>query len=113
MLPKQYRLRKNADFRRVYRSAKSIATRYLVLYPRLNRSENIRVGFSLSKKVGKANVRNLYKRRLREIVRHNINHIKTGCDLIFLARVPIIEIEYKELEKNVKYLLKKSGVWID
>lgn len=113
MLPKQYRLRKNADFRRIYRSAKSIATRYLVLYPRLNRSENIRVGFSLSKKVGKANVRNLYKRRLREIIRHNISHIKPGCDLIFLARVPITEIEYKELEKNVKYLLKKSGVWID
>ena len=58
-------------------------------------------------------MRNLYKRRLREIIRHNIRHIKPGYDLIFLARVPITEIEYKELEKNVKYLLKKSGVWID
>lgn len=113
MLPKKYRLRKNADFRRIYRSAKSISTRYLVLYPKLNRSETIRIGFSLSKKVGKANVRNCYKRRLREIIRHNLKHIKPGCDLIFLARVPVTEIGYQELEKNVKHLLKKSGVWID
>lgn len=113
MLAKEYRLRKNSDFRKVYRSSKSLATKYLVLYPRSHKNDSIRIGFSISKKVGKAHVRNYYKRRLREIVRKNLVHIKPGCDLIFLARVPIVEIEYCELEKNVKYLLKKSGVWLD
>lgn len=113
MLKKEYRLRKNADFRKVYRSAKSVSTKYLVLYPKARKGEEIRVGFSISKKIGKANVRNYYKRRLREIVRHNLQHIKPWYDLIILTRVPVTEIGYHELEKNVKYLLRKSGVWID
>ena len=113
MLKKEYRLRKNADFRKVYRSAKSVSTKYLVLYLKMRKGESIRIGFSISKKVGKANVRNLYKRRLREIVRKNMHHIKPGCDLIILTRVPVTELGYQELEKNVKYLLRKSGVWID
>ena len=112
MLKKEYRLRKNADFRKVYRSAKSVSTRYLVLYPKARKGDGIRIGFSISKKVGKANVRNYYKRRLREIVRHNLHRIKPGYDLIILTRVPVTELEYHELEKNVKYLLRKSGVWI-
>ena len=113
MLKKEYRLRKNADFRKVYRSAKSVSTKYLVLYPKARKNSCIRVGFSISKKVGKANVRNYYKRRLREIIRHNLNHITPGYDLIFLARIPVTELGYHELEKNVKYLLRKSGVWND
>ncbi len=37
MLKKEYRLRKNADFRKVYRSAKSVSTKYLVLYPKVKK----------------------------------------------------------------------------
>ena len=113
MLKKEYRLRKNADFRKVYRSAKSVSTKYLVLYPKAHKNNRLRIGFSISKKVGKANVRNLYKRRLREIMRHNLSHIKKGYDLVILTRVPVTELGYHELEKNVKYLLRKSCVWID
>ncbi len=113
MLKKEYRLRKNADFRKVYRSAKSVSSRYLVLYPKARKNNGLRVGFSISKKIGKANVRNLYKRRLREIVRHYLPHIKPGYDLILLTRVPVTELGYQDLKKNVKYLLRKSGVWVD
>ena len=49
MLKKEYRLRKNADFRKVYRSAKSVSTKYLVLYPKVRKGESIRIGFSISK----------------------------------------------------------------
>lgn len=110
MLKKQYRIRHNADFRRIYRQSKSISTKYLVLYPRKVKGEGIRVGFSVSKKVGKAHIRNYYKRRLSEIIRRNFDKIQTGYDLVFVARTPIVELTYGELEKNVVFLLKKSGV---
>ena len=112
MLPNKHRLRKNADFRKVYRSAKSYPSKYLVLYQKKRSGDTLRIGFSLSKKVGKANVRNLYKRRLREITRSLLPHIQTGNDLVILARIPVTNLDYAELEKNVIYLLKKSGVWI-
>lgn len=108
MLKKEYRLRKNADFRKVYRSAKSVSTKYLVLYPKVRKGESIRIGFSISKKVGKANVRNYYKRRLREIMRHNLNHIKPGYDLIILTRVPVTELGYHELEKKREIFIKEK-----
>lgn len=113
MLAKRYRLRKNGDFRRIYRSTKSLSTKYLVLYAKKSQNEDLRVGFSISKKIGKANIRNYYKRRLREIVRRHMAHIHLGYDLVILARGPIIEASFSDLEKNVKYLLKKSGVWCD
>ena len=105
MLKKQYRLRRNADFSR------SLSTKYLVLYPRKVKGSGIRVGFSVSKKVGKAHVRNYYKRRLSEIIRRNFDKLQPGYDLVFVARNPIVELTYGELEKNVVFLLKKSGVW--
>lgn len=111
MLKKQYRLRRNADFRRIYRQSRSLSTKYLVLYPRKVKGSGIRVGFSVSKKVGKAHVRNYYKRRLSEIIRRNFDKLQPGYDLVFVARNPIVELTYGELEKNVVFLLKKSGVW--
>ena len=111
MLQKPYRLRRNADFRRVYRQSKSISCKYLVLYPKRVKEDRLRVGFSISKKIGKANVRNRLKRRLSEIIRLNLAHLQPGYDLIFVARGPIVGLDYRELEKNVRYLLEKSGVW--
>ncbi len=113
MLKKQYRLRKNADFRRIYRSGKSVSCKYLVLYFKRRPSDGLRIGFSVSKKIGKAHVRNLCKRRMREIVRVHLSHIRAGYDLIFLARTAIPEADYQELEKSVKYLLQKANLWMD
>ncbi|MEG1798472.1 MAG: ribonuclease P protein component, partial [Clostridium sp.] len=51
-------LKKDSDFRKVYRHGKSLANKYLVMYVLNNKSDINRVGISVSKKVGKANVRN-------------------------------------------------------
>ncbi|MDK2822992.1 MAG: ribonuclease protein component [Clostridia bacterium] len=109
MLPKKYRLRKNIDFRRIYKSSKSIANQYLVLYIKKNREvNNTRIGFSISKKIGKANERNYLKRQLREIARKNIKKIKPGYDLIFIARQKIKGKSYHDVEENMESLLIKG-----
>ena len=63
-MKRTYSLRKNSQFQYVYRRGKSCACRELVLL--FVRGPRMQVGFSVSKKVGKAVVRNRVKRRLRE-----------------------------------------------
>lgn len=114
MLPKKHRLTSGEDFQQVYQKRDSFASKYLVLYLYKREDDGAtRIGYSLSKKIGKAHVRNLYKRRLREITRTLLPHIPKGYDMILLARVPITELDFQLLQKNVRYILKKSGVWQD
>ena len=58
-------LKLNHIFQRLYRTSGQ-ANGYLVLYARKNRTGTNRVGITVSKKLGKANVRNRIRRRLRE-----------------------------------------------
>ncbi|MDI3548524.1 MAG: ribonuclease protein component [Halanaerobiales bacterium] len=103
-------LKKNRDFKRVYSRGRSCANHNLVLYYFPNNLDKNRVGFSISKKIGKAVVRNKLRRRLREIIRLK-NNLKEGYDLIFIARKPVVKLDYHDLEKNVINLLKKAGIW--
>lgn len=102
------RLRKDSDFRRVYKHGKSFANRYLVMYIMRNNLEYNRVGISVSKKVGKAIVRNKVKRRIRESFRLDVDQkIKSGYDIVFIARVAISDMQYNEINKSMKHLVNK------
>lgn len=104
-------LKKDSDFRKVYRHGKSIANRLLVMYTLPNKSDNNRVGISVSK-VGKANVRNKARRRIKESYRLNIEgSIKSGYDIVFIARVAIKDAEYIDIEKAMKHLIKRANLF--
>lgn len=105
-------LKKDLDFRKVYRNGKSIANRLLVMYTLPNKSKNNRVGISVSKKVGKANVRNKARRRIKESYRLNIDgNIKSGYDIVFIARIAIKDADYIDIEKAMKHLIKKANLF--
>ena len=82
-MKRMYSLRKNSQFQFVYRRGKSYACRELVLL--FVRGPKLQVGFSVSKKVGKAVVRNRVKRRLREAFSPQIPNLKCG-QYVFVAR---------------------------
>ena len=69
-------IKNTKDFKKVYNEKKSIANRLFVLYVLPNGLTRSRIGVSVSKKVGKANVRNKIKRRLKEIFRLNEQSIQ-------------------------------------
>ena len=63
-------LKLNHIFQRLYRTS-GHANGYLVLYARKNRTGTNRVGITVSKKLGKAHIRNRVRRRVREVYRLN------------------------------------------
>ncbi|MBU5676295.1 ribonuclease P protein component [Alkaliphilus sp. MSJ-5] len=101
------RLKKNEDFRKVYQKRNSMANRLLIIYISKNEYEFNRVGFTVSKKVGKSVVRSRVKRLLNESYRLNDDKVLQGYDIIFVARDTSAESTYKEVESAMIHLLKK------
>ena len=105
-------LKKNRDFRLVYKEGKSCANKYLVMYIRENHSDVNRLGISVSKKVGNSVVRSRSKRLIYESYRLNVNDIKPGYDFVFVARSAINEKKYSDVEAAMINLLKKAGIYL-
>ena len=103
------KLRKNSEFRAVYRKGRSFSNSILVLYVFKNyKNKDInRLGISVSKKVGCSVVRNRVKRLIRESYRLNRYKLRTGYDFIFIARTTIDGKSYLEVEKNLIDLFNK------
>lgn len=108
-------LKKQHDFDRVYTQGCSCVSRFLVLYWNQAPETGVknRFGFSISKKVGKAVVRNKIRRRLKEIIRLNYSRINGGFDCIIIVRNPAVKLDFHELKREVIKLFMKSGLWLD
>ncbi len=107
-MQKEYRLRKNYQFQYVYRRGKSAACKELVLI--YVKGNTVKVGFSVSNKLGCAVVRNRVKRKLRACIRPIVNKIKNGSYII-LARNASVEADFAKLNKQIMYLLKKQNLF--
>ncbi len=109
MLPRKFRLKKKGDFQKAYHQGKSLTNSYLVMYSfRRPDNKESRIGFSVSKKLGKAFLRNKIKRRLREAAKLHLHELKTPFDIIFIARPKIKGISFKDVEKNMVALLERA-----
>ncbi len=111
MLAEDNRLKKKKDFKKVYKYGKSSANKILVLYLLKNNDINTKIGISVSKKVGNAVIRNKIKRVIREICRNNIGNLKKGYNLVFIARIKIVNRNYYEIEKGLKNLIEKEDLF--
>lgn len=105
-----YSLKRNKNFRHVYRVGKSNASRQLVLLSARSKEPRVRVGFSVSKKIGNSVVRNRVKRRLREAFTPLIPGVKEGFDLIFIARDAAVEERFSAICASMRYLLQKANL---
>ena len=103
-------LRKNHEFRRLYSKGKSSASQCVVVYCRRNGRVENRLGITVSTKIGGAVQRNRVRRRLKEIYRLNERILRTGYDIVIVARMRSRFVSYRELESSVLSLFKKLGL---
>ena len=81
-------LRRPADFRRVYERRRSVSDARLIVYASPNGLPHLRLGLSVSKKVGGAVQRNRLRRLFREAFRLTRHQMPTGLDLVLIPRSP-------------------------
>ena len=91
-------VKENYEFRRIYRKGRSAVSPYFVVYCLKNRAGASRLGVTVSKKLGHAVVRNRVRRRLREIYRLNSHQLKTGWDIVIVARSRCVGAEYSRMD---------------
>lgn len=102
-------LKLNHIFRRLYASA-GHANSYLVLYARPNKTGTNRVGITVSKKLGKAVVRNRVRRRLREIYRLHEQQFTPGWDIVVVARSRCVGADFGKMSAAYLSLAEKAGI---
>ena len=91
-------------------STSGYANGLLVLYARKNRTDTNRVGITVSKKLGKAHIRNRVRRRFREVYRLNEEAFLPGWDIVIVARSRAVDADFAKLTAAYLQLADKAGL---
>ena len=110
-MAKRLALTRRAQYLAVYESGRAFAENLLVIKILANGLDTTRVGFSVTKDIGKATVRNRVKRLLKENVR--LLGIKDGWDIVFIARRGIVDADYHKLRASAVKLLRRADLLIN
>ncbi len=107
-MQKQYRLKKRAAFAYVYRKGEKASARDLLLLSAKSK-EGLKIGLSVSKKVGGAVTRNRVKRLLREAIKPIQERIDSGYMYVIVAYPSIADKTFGDVRQSVEYAFKKAG----
>ena len=101
---KKYILRKNEDIQNTVKNGNKVVSKYYIVYKLDNSLNNNRYCISVSKKLGKANIRNLLKRRTKDIIQKN--NFNNSCDYVIILRNSILNIDYHKMNYYLLNVLK-------
>ncbi len=105
-MKKKYRIKREYDFTLVFKRGKSFANRQFVVYFKDNpNTDHLRLGVSVSKKLGNAVKRNQIKRRIRVFFQTYQDDLLPR-EYIVIARHPVATMDYQEMEKSLLHVLK-------
>lgn len=111
MLLPANRLQKDSDFSRVHRHGRFFKQQFIAIKSLKNDRSQSRFGFLVGIKISKkAVVRNKVKRRLREVIRLEMPHIKPGFDVVIMVRPEIVDKTYQEIQIALQDVLRQAGL---
>lgn len=110
MLNSENRLRKRKEFAYLYNNGSAKHTNHLTVVYLPTKNRKLKIGFSITKKIGKAHTRNLIKRRLRAIVREFVPQLPNNYNMVIIAKKDIETISYSDLTEQVKQLFNRTGL---
>ena len=101
-------IKRKQEYTDIINNCKYIKNNYYIIYYKKNNKKN-RYGISIPTKIGKAVIRNKYKRRIKNIIDNNNFIIPKQYDYVIIGRKNLLDINYKEMENNLINLVKKIG----
>lgn len=110
MLHKRFRLSKGQEYNNTYNRGLKIPGKYIVVYITPNNQLINRFGIVASKKIGNAVKRNRARRRIRAIVAFSQGKLRSGYNIVIIARQSIFKADFKLLENDYYTVMKKAGL---
>ena len=92
------------------RSGKSFAHPLIVLVVGGNEGDSLQIGVIAGRGLGNAVQRNQVKRHLRASIQAQLGCIHTGYDLLFIARRPMLEASFAEIQSAIQKLLQRANL---
>lgn len=105
-MKKKFRIKKNSDFKKIISRKKMLVDPNFTFYFLNNKIDHMRVGFSVSKKIGNAVVRNKIKRQLRMMAQRHLD-LNKSIDLIIMCRPNYLDYTFLNIENNFIKLSNK------
>ena len=115
------RLRKHADYQRVYAGARKRQSASMTWFLASQRTASVpesspsplllsgpRVGLTAGKVLGKAHERNRIKRRMRDVLRRHVDLLPPGFDLVLHPRRVVLTMEFAKLEEEIVRILTQA-----
>ena len=104
------KLKLNSEFRRIYGRGKSLVTPAFVAYTFKGRSDKVRLGITVTKKVGGAVERNRAKRILTAAFSQVAGDIVSDWEFVLVARTRILKVKSQDVAAELKRFLTEEGI---
>jgi len=103
LFPRSSRLLRHADFERVYKQGRrQFFASMTVFYLGRSEGKGLRIGFTVSRALGRAVQRNRMKRRLREAVRLTRPLPGPNVDVVFNPKRIVLSVDFSELSNEMR-----------
>ena len=99
-------LKKRSEFLLIRKKGRSIHSKFFIINYSYTDKDDLRVGFTVSKKIGNAVTRNYLKRIFRSIIRDNLSSIPKNLNLEIIPKKKLETKKFIELEKDFLNIMK-------